>query len=439
MAKVEDPALAVAGIHLPNFLITGDVMRKFCLIIAGLFIFTKLTFAGWVTQYSSGYVYDISFPDSLHGWAALGTTTNLKGRVLSTKDGGKIWTEKIIGNTLDTVKLTNICFADSLKGWAGGSLGSYFSSKYLNTTNGFNTWAYGVKGCKFSCFQGYSSLIEMTLVSGKLFYRYGWTDSGGNTAFIVGNGLYCEMSGLSTAMCFTDLLHGWAIFSYYGGTRLFYRTVSGVKDLSFLYTFQNIINDIDFVDSLHGWAVGDTGKILYTDNGGNDSIWEPLTSGVTNNLTCVKFVDQLNGWAGGNGVILRTRNSGTTWEVEATTSDTVTKICAIDTTYAWALASGKIMKYQPYVGVEEKLNIKNQNAKMEIIKDKICLSVPNNEYTNIRLTIYDLCGRLQSTVYSGTLTKGNYTFTPNIKTNGIYFVTLTTGNIKTTKKLILMK
>ncbi|MFA5033014.1 MAG: T9SS type A sorting domain-containing protein, partial [bacterium] len=69
------------------------------------------------------------------------------------------------------------------------------------------------------------------------------------------------------------------------------------------------------------------------------------------------------------------------------------------------------------------------------------------------ITIYDLTGRLKETVYSGTLTKGNYTFTPNIHKSGIYFVRLSTichsdtersegeeSNIITeTKKLILVK
>jgi len=104
------------------------------------------------------------------------------------------------------------------------------------------------------------------------------------------------------------------------------------------------------------------------------------------------------------------------------------------------------------VGVEEKSKIKYQNAKLEVIKDKIYLSVPNNYYTNTLITICDLTGRLQNTLYQGTLPKGNYTFTPNIHKSGIYFVKLTavchsesaaggeeSNTINITKKLILMK
>ncbi|MDD5528637.1 MAG: family 16 glycosylhydrolase [bacterium] len=74
---------------------------------------------------------------------------------------------------------------------------------------------------------------------------------------------------------------------------------------------------------------------------------------------------------------------------------------------------------------------------LQIIKGKIYLSAPKS--INMELKIYDLCGREKEVVCQGTLTKGNYTFTPNIKKSGVYFVRLTAGNSKETKKLILVK
>ena len=92
----------------------------------------------------------------------------------------------------------------------------------------------------------------------------------------------------------------------------------------------------------------------------------------------------------------------------------------------------------------------DQISNMEIRKNKICLFASNS--INAELTIYDLCGRIKEVVYTGTLSKGDYTFTPNIKTNGIYFVRLSTichsesaagveeSNIFTeTKKLTIIK
>ncbi|MDD2889852.1 MAG: YCF48-related protein [bacterium] len=440
-------------------------MKKFCLIVLGLIMFAKMSHAvnSWTVQYS-GTVYDISFPDSLHGWAAGGINNDHDGRVLFTNDGGKNWTEKIIGDVSDAITdLTCICFADSLKGWIGGSssAGISIGSNWFtaSTTNGFNTWTYEARG-DVSYYRS-GDVIEMTLVSGKVFWSVHWNNSGDEFAEVYGNGAHysCSFGQTPQSMCFTDYLHGWIIFPYTGGSiNGFHRTVSGVKNFSLLYSMSGI-NGITFIDRLHGWAVGYSGKILYTDNGGADSVWDTLTSGVTNNLKCVKFVDSLNGWVGGEGIILRTRDGGKIWEVEATVSGVIRKIFAIDTIYAWSLnktsKGNSILKYKPLIGIEDPsiLDRGLKNVDLKIIKDKIYLEVPNNHYTSTLLTIYDLTGRLKETLYSGTLTKGDYTFTPNITKSGIYFVRLTAvcrsdtersegeeSNIITeTKKLILIK
>lgn len=69
--------------------------------------------------------------------------------------------------------------------------------------------------------------------------------------------------------------------------------------------------------------------------------------------------------------------------------------------------------------------------------NKILLSTQNAIQADIKL--YDLCGRMREVVYSGTLSKGSYTFVPKIQNTGIYFVKLNTGKSTTVKKLILMK
>ncbi|MDD2890333.1 MAG: SBBP repeat-containing protein [bacterium] len=91
------------------------------------------------------------------------------------------------------------------------------------------------------------------------------------------------------------------------------------------------------------------------------------------------------------------------------------------------------------VGIEETSNLdfRFRNADLRIIKDKIYLEVPKS--INAELKIYDLSGRIKETVYKGALSKGDYVFTPKVKKNGVYFVTLKTGEYKETKKLILMK
>lgn len=88
------------------------------------------------------------------------------------------------------------------------------------------------------------------------------------------------------------------------------------------------------------------------------------------------------------------------------------------------------------MGIEERGKKQEGRSKIEfrVIGDKIHLYTPGIIETNIK--IYDLCGREKGVVYNGTLNKGNYTFTPSIKSKGVYFVILKAGNISKNAKLI---
>jgi photosystem II stability/assembly factor-like uncharacterized protein len=71
---------------------------------------------------------------------------------------------------------------------------------------------------------------------------------------------------------------------------------------------------ISFVDSQHGWAVGKSGTIIATADGGKS--WEIQKSATLNHFNAVLFTDLQNGWAvGENGIILGTDNGGEKWSV----------------------------------------------------------------------------------------------------------------------------
>ena len=76
------------------------------------------------------------------------------------------------------------------------------------------------------------------------------------------------------------------------------------------------LNDVYFIDNLTGWAVGDSGTVITTTNGGQ--AWTVQTSGTTHNLTDVNFIDAMNGYAVGGflnsgNVALKTIDGGATW------------------------------------------------------------------------------------------------------------------------------
>jgi len=70
---------------------------------------------------------------------------------------------------------------------------------------------------------------------------------------------------------------------------------------------------------------------------------------------------------------------------------------------------------------------------------KIRFSIP--EYSNVKLFVYDVTGRLVTELVNSELTAGEYETDFNALniTSGVYFYTLSTGNFTDTKKLIVIK
>ena len=81
------------------------------------------------------------------------------------------------------------------------------------------------------------------------------------------------------------------------------------------------LNDVQFLDNMTGWAVGDGGTIVATVDGGET--WAAQTSGTDRKLRSVFFLDQDTGWiAGGESplIVLYTVNGGADWEALSATA-----------------------------------------------------------------------------------------------------------------------
>src|SRR5207244_3066429 len=82
----------------------------------------------------------------------------------------------------------------------------------------------------------------------------------------------------------------------------------------------NYLRSVFFTDANTGWAVGGSGTILATTNGGNT--WVAQSCPVTNDLTSVVFADTKNGWittfygSNASGYILRTTDGGNNWVIQ---------------------------------------------------------------------------------------------------------------------------
>ena len=128
--------------------------------------------------------------------------------------------------------------------------------------------------------------------------------TGGQIAFSRNGGSYPVQQDtvaypLNT-LYFTDIHTGWAA----GDSGLILSTENGGHNwiTGNMGTKANIY-DIQFVDKTKGWAVTANGGIFRTLDGIN---WQPENIGITSDLYAVHFIDTLNGWAcGASNTILR--------------------------------------------------------------------------------------------------------------------------------------
>ena len=199
-----------------------------------------------------------------------------------------------------------------------------------------------------------------------------------------------------------------------------------------------------------GWAVGDSGTILNTTDGG--ATWDPQTSGTQHGLYSVYFVYSSTGWAvGDSGTILKTTNGGTIWTSQnSKTTNDLRSVYFVDPDIGWAVGSyGTILKTTDggVSFVEESFS--------EATPKSFFLSQnypnPFNPSTTIRfslvkschvtLKVYNILGQEVETLVEGERRVGEYEvrWTPEDLASGIYFYRLQTGELAESKKLVLMK
>jgi photosystem II stability/assembly factor-like uncharacterized protein len=85
---------------------------------------------------------------------------------------------------------------------------------------------------------------------------------------------------------------------------------------------QEYYSSFYFSDQNNGWVVGNNGKILHTENGGNS--WKFQNSGTQNDLRSVYFCNSKIGWAvGRNNIAINTVDGGLNWRKVNINQDTI--------------------------------------------------------------------------------------------------------------------
>ena len=178
---------------------------------------------------------------------------------------------------------------------------------------------------------------------------------------------------------FADSLHGWAV----GYAQASLLTTDGGENWTTMSPLglRDCIG-VSAADADHVWAVGVAGAIAASEDGGIS--WSTQTSGVSSRLAAVDFADALHGWAvGDGGVVLATTDGGASWSRQASgTTLGLQDVEFADTTHGYAVGAA----YDPARNVV----LSTSNGGATWVKRVTGTSQP----------LHDLCAITASTVWA---------------------------------------
>ncbi len=230
---------------------------------------------------------------------SIGFTVGADGFINKTTNGGVTWFSQGSASPYD---LNDICSVDINTFYICGEFG-----RIQKTTNGGLTW--------FSQSSSVGSDLRCIIAEGNYGIAVG--DHGAFTATGVGGDIWADLSishdpefnfysAASPDLAVKGNLFGSGglILNYSGGS----------------YTINNNFYanlwDVCFPDSLHGFAVGDKGKIAKTTNGGNN--WISVSYDTSYNFHSAYFINSNTGFCTSYYfsplVLLKTTNAGLTWQ-----------------------------------------------------------------------------------------------------------------------------
>jgi photosystem II stability/assembly factor-like uncharacterized protein len=272
--------------------------------------------AEWTPQ-SSGALSKLSgvfFVDRDHGWVA-----GSNGTLLVTEDGGANWRRRALPERQKNEALNDVWFLTPDRGLLLGEYGMYnrkgaidWSERIflLRSENRGASWEMGALA-RLPLKPSFQQAVGQQAVGQQ---AAGQSEDGARRNS--GDGVDMLKPGqrpsdpLLLRMAFADERVGWAV----GETG----TIQCTKDGGVTWKMQEppvrkLLYDVAAIDGKHAFAVGAGGVILRTVDGGEN--WREQASGGAQTLRAVHFIDANRGWAvGSEGTIVATTSAGARWQ-----------------------------------------------------------------------------------------------------------------------------
>ncbi len=269
--------------------------------------------ANWREQQSNitCHLNSVFFIDGRRGWAVGGESrqgrAGSRGVVLRTADSGATWTEV---PHLILPRLSGVKFFDPNRGVAFGECASFSPSGVFTTRDGGNTWLPIAADAAGDWLAGDFLEPEIGAVAGP----------GGQIATLGRHQLVHSPLATASLRSFRAMrlvapTGGWAVGD--GGLVLTTHDLGRSWQTPPADLPQIAADNFDFhalaVQGPHVWVAGSPGsRIFHSPDGGQN--WESIATGQTAPLRALTFSDPQHGWAVGEfGNILATQDGGHTW------------------------------------------------------------------------------------------------------------------------------
>ena len=270
--------------------------------------------------------YDVGFSSSnTKGWA-IGD----RGQLVSTDDGGVTWYGQLSGTSQPLRALAVVSSSVAYIAGGGPQAGDLSADQgiFLRTTDGGDNWVSSPP--TDSAWTGLTPLYEHRFTAIAAAGTEVWLrgEHAGSQIVAVSHDSGSNWTAFAGATTVGDLeltgpgpSNGFAV----GGSSVLHTSDSWQTVAAVQHTAAGPLVGLDMLSATNGWAVGDSGGIVHTTDGG---AWVAETSGTTSNLKAISASNPSLAWAAGeNGALLRTTDSGTTWSTIAGPSDTFRPRC----------------------------------------------------------------------------------------------------------------
>jgi photosystem II stability/assembly factor-like uncharacterized protein len=394
-------------------------------------------------------------PNTEKGWVV---TSDTNGYVLHTPDCGLSW----ISQSFSTSRyLYDVFFLNEQKGWVGTSDGFIYYSP-----NGGQNWYRQVMGLAYFAFRVLfiNDTCGWVACSGAVIAR---TVCGNDTVIngVIWQSTYLpyaadsiELHGVSfineqTGWFCTGHLpeFWWPDTNFTKGQG--YIAVSNDSGISWQLQKRDTINDffdIKMLDSLNGFVIGGNDRtmsatVMKTQNGG--VTWQPLTiPSQAKYLRSMKIIGTNKIWAvGHSGTILHSDNGGNNWVLQTSPVDTILyDIDFSDSIHGLIAGDGCVLYTHDGGNSWHIANLGIEETRLPLIANRIPLKIYPNPATSIihiscpftvkEIKIFDVTGKLvKSEELKG---KSNRIPLKGIK-SGVYFVKI--GNQLVKEKIVVTK